>query len=620
MLQGLMLGLVLLAVPPAVQGESPGEVLTKVLERPDAATAEMFEAIAAQGDEKALEALQECMRVISNHSVFAKCVATLDSFGADPELRIDAMKTLLGVILETSPYMVALNLQPRLERDQLLFEQLMQMIQIEATRTLLAYGADAAPYLRQLLQDAPVASIEHLAISGLGEHLARSNTKDDLELFLAHYSPGFSGTMEAGAKVLASFSTEIRNAPLVAILKRKGSRDQVSAMVLLALAQGGVEDLESLLMKHLNGDVELLQRIAVEQLDALGVTGHDRKLQRIVGSSGVRSRALRLSAFKALARCLYATRNVEDLRELLFRAVDSKRHELRVGAARNLALLRSAAAEAKLVELLADEAPEVRLAAIEGALELRVTKAIPVLIELLETDGLGIRTQAKRALELLTGLDHGSGGRWRLWWDTEHQSFELPSRSGAERMRNERAARPGSIEERTTVPPTFFDLPLKSDRIAFVLDRSGSMTSKMASGQSRNAVVLGEALETLSVLEDTAMVNVVFFTTKAWSWRESLDTLHPRNRRSLRSFLQTQGDPAGGTDLLQGTLRALMDPKVEELVLLTDGFTVKEEATLDRLLRELEVRACRVHTVSVGGRSLLLTALSEATGGSARVL
>lgn len=619
MLQGLLLAVVMLTAPLDLQNSSPEELLAQVLEEPNAATEEMFVAIGAPGDPEALAALRECMKVVSDPSVLATCMTGFAGFGEDPVRRLGAMQTLLGVIQNRSTYLIPTSEKLRRERTKNGFQQGLWMAQNQATRVLLGYGEDAVPYLLDVFDRRYDARGHRLAIGGLGEHLAREGEQEGLDLFLKHYSPGFSGTREDGASVLAAFPPKLRDAELTKVLKDKSLRGEVRAMALLALAQSGADGLERTLKKHLDSDTEVLQLVAVEQLDRLGVTNHERKLERLVTTGGVRSRALRLAAFEALARSMYAARRSEDLGELLFDAAESKRLELRVGAARSLGLLRNAAAETKLVELLGDDTPEVRLAAIEGALELRVAAAIPVLIELQETDRLGIRMEARRALELLTGLDQGSGGRWRMWWEDEWQDFELPTRSAAERSRNERLALDQAGPDRTSVPPTFFGMPLTSDRVAFVLDHSRSMTTRTSSGKSRNAVVLSETLRTLGTLEDTAEVNVVFFTMAAWSWKGRLGVLSDRNRRSVRNFLLNQGPPDGGTNLLRGALQALEDPDLEELVLLTDGFTIQDEATLDRLLLELEVRACRVHTVGVGGRSELLTSIAEATEGSSTV-
>ena len=100
-------------------------------------------------------------------------------------------------------------------------------------------------------------------------------------------------------------------------------------------------------------------------------------------------------------------------------------------------------------------------------------------------------------------------------------------------------------------PGSFYGVPVRSKRICFVLDRSGSMDAvdpRSKTKATRFEVAAAEVLKTTSKLKDAARVNVVFFDTNVSSWRMNLTrrvTIHTvavgRNSKLLKQLAEYHG-------------------------------------------------------------------------------
>jgi len=114
--------------------------------------------------------------------------------------------------------------------------------------------------------------------------------------------------------------------------------------------------------------------------------------------------------------------------------------------------------------------PEVARAAVAAIEGRRATRCVDAVIDLMEEledddpDGL-LMNQVRDALVAITGESFENAHDWRNFWEPRKQSFR-PRTGDAPRHR-------GTTGERDR--PTFFGSELKSNRIVFVIDVSGSM-------------------------------------------------------------------------------------------------------------------------------------------------
>jgi hypothetical protein len=132
-----------------------------------------------------------------------------------------------------------------------------------------------------------------------------------------------------------------------------------------------------------------------------------------------------------------------------------------------------AASLAALNKALSDRRAEVVRAVVDGILVRRDKGSVGSLIDLLERyekkrkEGLNVE-KVKEALQSLTGENFSAAVDWRSWWEPRKNDFNVKERptSGGQ-------AKP--IEGTQLRKPKFFGSELKSRRMVFVIDVSGSM-------------------------------------------------------------------------------------------------------------------------------------------------
>lgn len=355
---------------------------------------------------------------------------------------------------------------------------------------------------------------------------------------------------------------------------------------------------------------------SIERLARAGRLAGDReRLERGLRTAFARQREgeVRASALSALVAV--TSLEPEPTAELVREALGDGDASVRCAAL--AALASSPATErgtlaAAARRLAADPATAVRLQAVE-ALETAGTKgALLALIDRLEPEPRPrVRFRVLAALQGMTGYRHRLDPRpWR------HLAQGLPDGWTA------RAARPpetGAAGERTVA---FGGLPILSDRVAFLIDCSGSLWKGRVGDRTRKEIADARLRAALEALPESAAFNVIPYTGEPLPWR---DGLVPAERRNVRDALDSfeRCNASGKGNFWDAALLALDDPLVDTLVVLTDGApTGGPHWNLD-LLFELLLERNRYRRVAID--SLLVDAsptlqrrwreLARATGG-----
>lgn len=81
-----------------------------------------------------------------------------------------------------------------------------------------------------------------------------------------------------------------------------------------------------------------------------------------------------------------------------------------------------------------------------------------------------------------------------------------------------------------------------------------------------------ELRRTLENLPEGYLFNLIFFEAKLRSWKKRLTAMTLRVRRTVLNFVERQ-DADGGTALYDAVAKALADPQVDTIVILSDGGT-----------------------------------------------
>ncbi len=174
----------------------------------------------------------------------------------------------------------------------------------------------------------------------------------------------------------------------------------------------------------------------------------------------------------------------------------------------------------------------------------------------------------------------------------------------------------------------FFGLRPVTDRVVFVLDRSGSMEADFGTekGHSRLDEATDQMASFLEQLGERTRFNVVIFSDDSASWKSKLRPATTSNIKAARAWVHRNG-PNGGTNLATGVREAMELNRKGELdltaleadtvIVLCDGATAEGPSWVEPLLRRVNDEARLVfHSVQIGsGGDGTLQLLAEQTGG-----
>lgn len=190
---------------------------------------------------------------------------------------------------------------------------------------------------------------------------------------------------------------------------------------------------------------------------------------------------------------------------------------------------------------------------------------------------------------------------WQRWW-----SQEQARQTAAGRATEEAGAAPPRLTAgaprvaNSGAPLYYYDLPVRADRVVFVLDVSKSMG--LGGGASRLAAAQRELVKTLEKLPEETMFNVIVFEAKPTALAERLQRATPAMRAHAVRFVRNQR-AQGKTatyDALHQALTASPEPEV--VYLLSDGMpSVGAVAAPDKVLQSIQslnrTRRIKVHTL-----------------------
>lgn len=248
--------------------------------------------------------------------------------------------------------------------------------------------------------------------------------------------------------------------------------------------------------------------------------------------------------------------------------------------------------------------------------------AVPVLIDAMRhwqkirAAGQGrIRIEADLAAELRRRSGRNIGAhpeRWSTWWRA-------------------RVAGAGEESPAPSAPGTtagFFGLRPETDRVVFVLDRSGSMEALFGTGErSRYEEAVEQLCDLLEALGPQARFRVIQFSSGLRISSAQLEAATPVQINSTRSWMLYRG-PDGGTELEPAVREAMeLDARgrpdldaleADTVVVLCDGETAEGPGWVRGLLEGPNQEAALVfHCVQIGGGGDgTLEALAKGSGGS----
>ncbi|MBI5431237.1 MAG: hypothetical protein HZA52_00215 [Planctomycetes bacterium] len=219
---------------------------------------------------------------------------------------------------------------------------------------------------------------------------------------------------------------------------------------------------------------------------------------------------------------------------------------------------------ATLEKFATDEHPGPRALAVGAVAALEpnadgTIAAAKLLVDRLEFDtNQRIRLDAYDALVRLSGFKYPLSPKpWRDW-------LRDPRPYG------EKATNTPMGEYVGVTMTTFAGMRVRSQRVAFLIDLSGSMWEPKADGKTRKAAVDVEFERALSQLTPETQFNLIPYTQDPIPWQKKLVPATPQNVKAALEFFKgcTQRGKGNFWDAWQ---LALSDPAVDSVVVLTDG-------------------------------------------------
>ncbi|MCZ6691330.1 MAG: HEAT repeat domain-containing protein [Planctomycetota bacterium] len=265
-------------------------------------------------------------------------------------------------------------------------------------------------------------------------------------------------------------------------------------------------------------------------------------------------------------------------------------------------------------DALRDKAWPVRAAAIELLRDSKNRSAVEPLIAALEMKGR-LGEDAYQALMRLTGMDlPPEADLWLRWWALQEDSFR-PAESGPK----------GDSPRKTRTALRYHGVPVVSRRIAFILDRSGSMRDPLEKGGrgTKFEFARKELSRVIDELPEKALFNIYFYSDEVSSWKKRATPAHRQSRLEARSFLDRQR-AKGYTNLYGALVAGLDDLEVDTIYLLSDGGpsrgdVIFTERILHRVGRRNRIRRVVIHTIDTGSsrwhQAYLLKELAKGSGG-----
>lgn len=289
------------------------------------------------------------------------------------------------------------------------------------------------------------------------------------------------------------------------------------------------------------------------------------------------------------------------------------------------------------IQALGDSAWQVRVSAIAILGKLRTKEILQPLIDQLGQEKGRLRLDIVLVLQDVTGKQIGfSYQDWKIWWEANKDNFEVPAKSRSAK------AKPGA-------DPTvalFFDIPLLSDRLIFLIDFSGSMKHEAPpnpgetapqgpgeEGRRKIDIALGELERAIGKFPPERKFNIILVSTEATQMKArqvfpKLSAATPQNQKQaiqkVRSTWKRLEDIRRGRgDVYDAILEAFGDQEVDTLVVLSDGVPtygkfVELPTFLENLGQENQTRKIAIHTVLTGEKGTdikFMQELAESTGG-----
>ncbi|MCA9320086.1 MAG: VWA domain-containing protein [Planctomycetes bacterium] len=250
-------------------------------------------------------------------------------------------------------------------------------------------------------------------------------------------------------------------------------------------------------------------------------------------------------------------------------------------------------ARATILEAIEHPHHLVRSAAYEACTWLRDKDIVDRLIARIPEESGRPLHDLQAALANLTGFDWGvKHDRWVAWWEKVRDEYPLPPRT-----ERQRGAGSGGYAR-------FYDIEVKSDRVLFIVDLSGSMEGKAKSGKTKLQEAKESLIGILQTFNSDVKFNIVVFDTNFRPWGKKLTRATPDAIDKAKTWVENLRS-GGATNINDSLEYGLQMDEVDTIFLLSDGAPTAGRTTdvgeiartMERANRFLRIR---INTIGIG--------------------
>jgi len=397
-------------------------------------------------------------------------------------------------------------------------------------------------------------------------------------------------TRRAAVKQLAELGTREAHALVVGALADPDGIVASEAQVRAALARDAKQVAELFGPLGLRSRVEGVTPRAAEALGRVAVPVEGSAFERALRAADPETSRMLLWSIERLAPAKRLGGDLAPLIEDLASLIDGRDPpEVRGAALLALRFLDGRAAESRTEAAARAKEPALRCAALLAARDWTEIAATRFGAALAGDSDVGVRAGAVELLARTTGRDAAlalvdrldreerSRIRWRILAHLRVLSGEDHA-FDAERWRDWARRREGPVSTGDgrsgwatgDTGVALAGLPLVSDRVAFLIDLSGSMWGTKIAGRSRKEIVDGELGRALLALPKSSRFNVIPYTNEAFPWEKRLVAADPAQvRRAIGDFERCTRSGRG--NVWAALEAALADPDLDAVTILTDG-------------------------------------------------
>ncbi len=574
-------------------GETVGQLLSRIKVSKNATSKSVFEELGKRKSEKAFAALEDSLPFLKGEVAFRKAFLAFRHFQGIEELERDALDLLHKKSKSSDPN-----------------------ASVPAAHGLGLLGSVAHPLLEEIVRSSRDARTRSVALAPLLPAMTLRASKKDFRLFVENYKSTWKVPISLGEQTAIDFARTGGPNLFSRSLKNENLTSEVRRMLIVGLVAISGEEVDAVLAEGLLSKEPRIVQECLVSLGMRGATAHRKAVERLVRH---KNDVIRREALVARARLslILGPQIVPDLFDDILVQARSKGLVERNAAAISLGELRSPEAIEALHDLLADSEYSVRMESLLSLGSARKSASIPVLIERLEVaNGVELELTGE-TLRALTGQDFGpTPDFWRAWWRDHETDFVMPS---AEKVAAAQAKR-GQERSKHSTGSDFFGLRVTSERVVFVADLSGSMIHANSQGIQRIDALRNELGNFIGDYPDGGLFNIVTFASQVKSWQPTMVVMNTTSRREALAYVAKLKISGQATAIYDGLEIAFNDPRVDTLVVLSDGIPSggsvnNVDAIIDDVSRWNILRYVVINSVALGVESRLLRTLAQASHG-----